>query len=56
MKYDGVLFSCPINKMGQKKFAGVLNYDVWKDADPVNEAAVLKMFGGTDVSAELTAM
>ena len=47
VKYDGVLFSCPINKMGQKKV-----YAVWGDVDKVNDDAALKMFGGTDVTVK----
>ncbi|KEQ16679.1 inositol phosphate phosphatase SopB [Endozoicomonas numazuensis] len=45
VNYTGVLFSCPVNKMGQKDF-----YKVWEQADPINEKASLDMFGGMDPS------
>ena len=48
VQYEGILFSCPINKLGQQK-----GYNVWKAADPVNERAAQKMFGGTSVDAPL---
>ncbi|MGI9274492.1 MAG: inositol phosphate phosphatase SopB [Endozoicomonas sp.] len=54
VKYDGVLFACPVNKMGQKKFKGVVPFNVWEDADPINMAAAKKMFGGMEVTEKLT--
>lgn len=43
VKYDGILFSCPINSMGQK-----WAYNVWKQADDQNKASAIRMFGGTN--------
>ena len=45
VNYTGILFSCPVNKMGQKDV-----YKVWQEADPINEKASLDMFGGMDPS------
>lgn len=43
VRYEGIMFACPANSMGQSGL-----YSVWDECDPINKAAAEKMFGGTD--------
>ena len=48
VNYDGTMFACPANNMGQSGL-----YSVWSECDPINKAAATKLFGGTDPGQSL---